>query len=229
MRRLANIVLLSVLAAVSTTTSSADLAVNATPLRDSDFTVIQGGRPYDETGSKIEVVEFFNYICPACNVFEPLFQEWKAKLPKDVHVIYVPADFREDFSFYARVYYAAELLGLVEKTHDAVYKAIHEDHKLPGEGESLDAQRIANFYVPYGTTAQAFVDAMNSFTVNTHMNRGNQFEMQCQLESTPTLVISGKYMVKGKSFGDSLRIASQLIERERNAARGRQVNAAPNK
>lgn len=219
MHRLASFTLLSVLAAASATASGADPVPSAPVLQDSDFTVIEGGRPYDETGGKIEVVEFFNYICPACNAFEPLLQEWKTKLPKDVNVIYVPADFRADFSFYARVYYAAELLGLAEKTHQAVYKAIHEDHKLPGEGGELDPKRIAAFYAPYGTTPQAFTDAMDSFAVNTRMAQGHQFMVQCRIQGTPTLVVGGKYLVKGKTRSDSLRIAGQLIERERNSQR----------
>ncbi|MET0131256.1 MAG: thiol:disulfide interchange protein DsbA/DsbL, partial [Stenotrophomonas chelatiphaga] len=35
---------------------------------------------------------------------------------------------------------------------------------------------------------------------------------------TPSLIINGKYLVKGKSFPDMLRIADHLIARERNAA-----------
>src|SRR3546814_9031641 len=82
----------------------------------------------------IEVAEVFNYVCPACAGFDPVLQEWKKKQPAYVHVVYVPADFRPDFKAYARAYYAAAALGLVEKTHEAVYAAIHEQHTQPGEG-----------------------------------------------------------------------------------------------
>ena len=36
--------------------------------------------------------------------------------------------------------------------------------------------------------------------------------------STPTLIVNGKYKVTGNSFEDMLRIASQLVARERAAA-----------
>ncbi len=186
-------------------------------LRDEDFTVIPDGKPYDPVKGKIEVVEFFNYICPACNAFDPQLQEWKARLPADVNLVYVPADFNPDFITYARVYYAADLLGLAEKTHHAIYQAIHVDHKLPGEGESPDPQKIALFFEQYGVTAQAFMDAMDSFAVNTRMDQGHQFEMQSRIMGTPSLVIDGKYLVKAGSFADRLRITSLLIERERSA------------
>jgi thiol:disulfide interchange protein DsbA len=39
--------------------------------------------------------------------------------------------------------------------------------------------------------------------------------MKVGANSTPTLVVNGKYRVVGNSFEDMLRIASQLIARER--------------
>ena len=188
----------------------------ATTLQDSDYQVIADGKPYSAVAGKIEVVEFFNYICPACNSFDPLLHAWKAKLPVDVHLIYVPADFRADFEVYARAYYAADLLGIAEKAHQAVYQAIHDTHTLPGEGRLPDEKVIAAFYAQHGVTAQAFSDAMNSFAVNIRMSQGHQFEVQSQLASTPSLLVNGRYMVKGKDFEDKLRIASLLIERERS-------------
>lgn len=195
------------------TTPAASPAAPA--LQASDYQVIADGKPYSAAAGGIEVVEFFNYICPACNDFNPLLQAWKAKLPADVHLVYVPADFREDFAVYARAYYAADLLGIAEKTHEAVYQAIHETHTLPGEGRLPDTAVISAFYAQHGVTAAAFLDAMNSFAVNTRMNQGHQYEVQSQLSSTPSLLINGRYMAKGNTFEDKLRIAGQLIERER--------------
>lgn len=191
--------------------------IGSSTLRDEDFTIIPNGKPYDLVKGKIEVVEFFNYICPACNAFDPLLQEWKTRLPADVNFVYLPADFNPDFIVYARAYYASDLLGLSEKTHHAIYQAIHVDHKLPGEGESPEPQKIARFFEQYGVTAQAFMDAMDSFAVNTRMDQGHQFEIQSRIMGTPSLIVDGKYLVKAGSFADRLRIASLLIERERSA------------
>lgn len=204
--------------ATPATTAAIESATTATAaLKDSDFTVIAAGAPYKKVERKIEVVEFFNYICPACNAFDPLLQAWKAKLPADVNLVYVPADFRGDFAVYARAYYAADLLGLVEKTHHAVYEAIHDSHQLPGEGRTPEVEPIANFYSHYGVTAKAFTDAMDSFAVNMRMNQGHQYMVQSQIRSTPSLLVNGRYLVNGSSFEDKLRIAGQLIDRERQA------------
>jgi thiol:disulfide interchange protein DsbA len=186
-------------------------------LQPEDYDVIDGGKPYGAAPGQIEVVEFFNYICPACNAFEPLMQAWKATLPADVRIVYVPADFRPDFEVYARAYYAADLLGIATKTHAAVYEAVHSTHTLPGEGRLPDVEVIAAFYAKHGVTAQGFLDAMSSFAVNTRMSQGRQYEAQSKLASTPSLLVNGRYMAKGKSFEDKLCITSLLIARERAA------------
>ena len=41
--------------------------------------VIQGGQPYAPLNGKIEVVEVFNFICPACARFEPLLSRVEAQ------------------------------------------------------------------------------------------------------------------------------------------------------
>src|SRR5690606_6781806 len=63
-----------------------------------DSELIKGGQPYEPRNGKVEVVEVFNYICPACARFEPAFSAWKAKVPADVRVTYVAADFNEQWS-----------------------------------------------------------------------------------------------------------------------------------
>lgn len=200
------------LAAIAEPVAAAGAAVEGR-----DYLLIAGGKPMQPVSGKIEVVEFFNYVCPACDTFNPTLQQWKAKLPADVRLVYVPADFRPDFVPYARAYYAAESFGLVEKSHEAVYKGIHVDHSLPGEGDAPDYTRIAEFYAQYGIGAELFEGAMRSFAVDTKLRQGRDFMMRSQVSSTPSLVIDGKYLVKGATWDDMLRITDDLIARQRRA------------
>ncbi|NKF20747.1 thiol:disulfide interchange protein DsbA/DsbL [Solimonas marina] len=180
-----------------------------------DYIRIPNGSPFQPENGKVEVAEVFNYVCPACNAFNPTFEKWKATLPSDVNVVYVPADFRQDFKAYAKAYYAADALGLVAKTHDAVYAAIHEQHTLPGEGMVIDPAKVAAFYAKYGADPKQFEDLMSSFSVNAKVLKAHQFMMQSQVRSTPSLVIDGKYLVKGKSWDDIVKNAAALVARER--------------
>ena len=41
-----------------------------------DYVEIQGGQPFDPLDGKIEVVEVFGYVCPACNAFQSSVRAW---------------------------------------------------------------------------------------------------------------------------------------------------------
>ena len=185
------------------------------PVAGRDYIEIPNGRPLERAEGMVVVEEFFNYICPACNAFEPLFVAWQAKQPAYVKVAHVPATFRADFVPYAKAYYAAQALGLVEKTHRAVYEAIHIKRAIPAEGDRPDEEKIAAFYAGFGVSKDEFLSAMRSFGVLTKVNRATEHMQKSRVPATPTLVVNGRYMIRGATWDDSLRIASFLIEKER--------------
>lgn len=182
-----------------------------------DYVTIKGGEPWKPLDGKIEVVEVFGYVCPACAAFDPLVSAWKAKLPADVRFSYVPAPFGPEWNPYAKAFYVAESMGLVERSHSALIKEIHITQTMPGEGDPVDEQKIANFYGKYGANPKEFLSTMNSFSVNAQVSKGRQFMIRSGANSTPTLIVNGKYKVTGNSFEDMLRIASGLIAKERAA------------
>ena len=191
-----------------------------------DFEVVKDPQPWKPLNGKIEIVEVFGYVCPACAAFDPLVSAWKAKLPSDVRFSYVPAPFGPEWNPYAKAFYVSEAMGLVDKTHSALIHEIHVTQTMPGEGDKPDEQKIADFYGKYGANPKEFLSTMNSFSVAGQVNRGRQFMMKVGANSTPTLVVNGKYRVVGNSFEDMLRIASGLVARERNAAAGTAPAAA---
>ncbi|HKI74096.1 MAG TPA: thiol:disulfide interchange protein DsbA/DsbL, partial [Pseudomonadales bacterium] len=208
--------LLAILLAATAITSPASFAESSgrTLVPGIDYTEIENGKPLDPADGKVVVEEFFNYICPACDHFEPLFASWAARLPPWVKVAHVPAAFSAGFHEYAKAYYAADALGLVDKTHEAVYNAIHNTHKLPGEGQKVDDKAIAAFYANYGVSADKFLSTMNSFSVDSQVRRATDHLKACKVMSTPSLVIDGRYLVKGRNYNDMLWIARALIEKE---------------
>lgn len=186
------------------------------PVAGRDYVEIPNGRPLEpnDTGAVV-VEEFFNYACPACNAFEPLFVAWAKSLPADVRLEHVPAAFRPDFVQYARAYYTAKLFGVAEPAHQAVYDGIHRARTLPGEGQRPDETRIAKFYAGYGVDADEFLAAMQSFGIDAKVKRATEHMQRNKIPSTPSLIINGRYLVRGSTYGDMLRIATALIEKER--------------
>ncbi|WP_250461757.1 thiol:disulfide interchange protein DsbA/DsbL [Microbulbifer litoralis] len=204
------------LALLLLTSSVLSLAEAQSPVPEAgkDYIEIQNGRPLAPTDGKIVVEEFFNYICPACNKFEPQFSAWAEKLPTYVRVDHVPVAFRKDFVPYAHAYYAAQFFNLADKTHQAAYDAIHRTHQLPAEGDQPDEQRVAEFYAGYGVDAKKFLDTMQGFSIKSQVRRATEHMQRSKVRSTPSILINGRYLVRGTSFPDKLRIASYLIEKE---------------
>lgn len=184
-----------------------------------DYVEIPGGQPFEPRNGKVEVVEVFGYVCPSCARFAPLISAWKKKLPADVRLTYVPAAFGREWIPYAHAFYAAEAMGLVDRSHDALFQAIHIDQSLPGEGKVPDEKAVARFYGKYGVDPKVFADAMHSFTIDAKLARAKQFLMSSGVEGTPTLIVDGKYRVLGKSYEDMLRITDLLIAQERAAGK----------
>jgi thiol:disulfide interchange protein DsbA len=194
--------------------ASAALAQTSPPVAGRDYAEIPNGKPLDPVDGKIVVEEFFNYVCPACNRFEPRFVAWTNKLPPYVAVAHIPASFRPDFVQYAHAFYAAQAFNLVDKTHEAVYDAVHSKKTLPSEGQKPDEDKIAAFYATYGADKAQFLSAMQSFGVDVKVRRANEYMTRAKVPATPTLVVNGRYLVKGETDEQTLQIASALIEKE---------------
>ena len=200
--------------------AAADQALAANPgglVPGQDFVEIKDAEPWMPLNGKVEVVEVFGYVCPACAAFNPLVTAWKNKLPADVRFSYVPAPFGPEWNPYAKSFYVADAMGIADRAHDALIRAIHVEQSMPGEGDPVNEQAIADFYGKYGANPKEFLSTMNSFSVAGQVNRGRQFMMRTGANSTPTLIVNGKYRVTGDTFEDMLRIAGLLIARERAA------------
>src|SRR5262245_26327317 len=90
-------------------------------------------------GGRVEVIEFFYYGCPVCYETEPHFSRWIASAPDYVAVRRVPALSSQAWEPLARLYYALEALGQLERLHWPVYDNIHfEDVRLGDEKIMID-------------------------------------------------------------------------------------------
>jgi len=188
------------------------------PVAGTDYVVIPGGQPFAPLNGQVEVVEVFGYVCPACARFAPEVSAWKKKQPADVRVTYVPVVFGPVWAPYAKAFYAAQAKGVADRSHDAVFGAIHLQRTLSGEGQPpADPAKIAQWYAQqYGVDAKEFVSLMNGFSTNAQIARGMQFTKNSGVEGTPTIIVNGKYRVTGgQTYADVLRIADHLVAMER--------------
>ena len=195
----------------------AETTVKTNLVEGVDYEVIPNGQPLAPLDGKIEVVEVFAYWCGHCNEFEPLVQAWKAKLPSDVRFTFLPMAGGPNDTL-ARIYFAAETTGMLDKVHDTMFHAIHAERSLP---PSASVDQILEYLGTKGVDTRTLGAAVESFAMNTRLNQALQFSQRSGVTGTPTMVVNGKYRILGKSQDDVLQIANGLIARERAAAAGK--------
>lgn len=157
------------------------------------------------TGAQIEVLEVFSYACSHCAHLEPTMEAWRKNMPKNAKFTALPAIFQESWAVYARAYYAAEQLNIVEKTHGPLFKAIYEQNK-----KFTSVDDMANWYAAYGVTAKQFTDAFTAQGMEAKLKRAMELTPRYEVAGTPTLVIDGKYSFDVTSAGGMEKVPALL-------------------
>lgn len=161
---------------------------------------------------KIEIVEVFSYACPACNMFQATMHSLKAALPANAEIVYLPASFRpdEDWPVFQRAFYTAQALGILDKTHDATFDAVWKDDGSlrisdPSTHQAIKPmptiENVAAFFSKYGVKAEDVVATANSFAINTKMKRADAMLKAYGVDSTPSIIVNGKYRLNVPSAG----------------------------
>lgn len=168
-----------------------------------------------ENPNKIEVREFFWYGCPHCYKMESFLKPWLAKKPNDVEFIRTPGVLNRNWEAHARAFYVVQSLGMVEKTHSALFDAIHNENR------KLDTQKdLAEFYKGYGLDTNTFDKKYKSFDVTTEIRQADALARVYRLMGVPAVVINGKYVTNAKqaqSYERWMQIIDYLIDLERQA------------
>jgi thiol:disulfide interchange protein DsbA len=192
------------------------------------YFLIDPPQPTSHPG-KIEVTEVFSYVCPACNQFHTTVDRIARTLPAGAVMNYVAASFRpdENWPMYQRAFYAAQALGVVEKTHDAMFDATWKSGEMAtyelGAGKLKPhaawptIEDAAKFYAKFGVDPKEFVAVANSFTVNTQMKRADDLIKAYGVDGTPTMIVNGKYRYGPSTAGgytQALELTQWLVAKE---------------
>ncbi|HET7558226.1 MAG TPA: thiol:disulfide interchange protein DsbA/DsbL [Rhodanobacteraceae bacterium] len=136
-----------------------------------------------QANGPVAVVEVFSYACPHCAEFAPFMDKLRADLPRNVQVRYMPAIFSPAWEPYARAFYAARQLGVLDQTHDALFQAMQQNYPL----NSLED--LAAFYARHGVEQQKFLDTANSRQTDAMISADQALERSWGIDATPTLVV----------------------------------------
>jgi thiol:disulfide interchange protein DsbA len=169
---------------------------------------------------KVEVTEVFSYACPACNVFQPTMHKLKQSLPANAVLDYLPAAFNpgEDWPMFQLAYLTAQVLGVDQQTHDAMFDAVWKgngDLSITDPSSRALKSRMptiedaAKFYNQHaGVPVEKFLATAKSFSVDLKVRTAEDLIKAYRVDRTPTIIVNGKYRLHVESAGGE----PQLIE-----------------
>ena len=165
-----------------------------------DYTVLAQPQPVQAAGKKVEVIEFFMYHCPVCNGLEPGFEEWVKKQGDRIQVrrIHMPYTGANDPE--AHLFLTLEALGKLDEMHGKVFDAVHKQHIRLNKDEA-----IIDWVSKNGIDRTSFLNAWNSFGVQTRMRQLGKLIEAYRIDSVPTLVIDGRFVTSPGLAHDSIK------------------------
>ena len=111
------------------------------------------------------------------------------------HFFQTPAAMNPVWEVGARGFYAAQQLDAQEKTHQALFDAVHKD----GNRNIISSQQeLGNWYASKGIDKAKFDSLYNSFAVTTKIERAKAAATRYGLSGVPAVVVHGKYVVSGE-------------------------------
>lgn len=171
-----------------------------------------------ETGDKIEVLELFWYGCPHCYHLEPVIQNWLSSKPENVEFRKLAAVLGPNWTNHAKVFFAAEMLGVLDQVHEPFFDALH-NKKL----SLSDENSIADWMAKHGVDRDEFLKAYKSFIVDMKVRRSLQISRQIDLDGVPTFVVNGKYLTSPSLAGGGaqmFKLIDHLIAMESGSEPG---------
>ena len=164
--------------------------------------------------NKIEVNEVFSYTCSHCYNFESVIHPWSETLAADVDFQRTPAVWQPALEPYARAYFSAKALKVLDRVHIPMFEAIHVQRK-----SVRTEQDIAAIFVAQGVDKAKFSQVYNSFGINSLVNQAKSRVRGYRVQGTPGVIVNGKYRVSTRNaggFNGMLKVAEFLIDKERS-------------
>ena len=160
---------------------------------------------------KVQMLEFFNYGCPACDHFEPHLEQWLKTKPANVTFNRIPVVFEQGWDVYAKAYYVAGALDIESKLTPIIFNAIHQQGLNLASESAMQA-----FFVKNGVNGNEFAGAYNySTAIALQLNQATAMMQSYQVMEIPTVIINGEYKISPSMVGGDdtkmLKIIDYLI------------------
>ena len=167
---------------------------------------------------KVEVAEFFYYLCPHCDTIDPILKGWVDNKPANARFVQIPTMWNNALVLHARMFYSMEVLarnGVIDD-RDVVHKAIFDEIHRRGNRLASEAS-IKRLFARFGVGEADFDRVWKSFEVDQKLRVAQDLARRYSVSSTPTIVVNGKYRTSAGdagSYPNLLELIDELILRE---------------
>jgi thiol:disulfide interchange protein DsbA len=190
--------------------SAASNSATAPYTNGDEYVTLPGPHQRYSNDGKVEVVEVFSYACIHCAEFAPDAEKLRKALPPGVKFKLLPAPFNQAWLPYARAFYAAKQLGVVQQTHLKLFVEKFAQHYPLN---SLDD--LADFYARQGVNRAKFMQIATSPEATTALKADLALIQKWGVDATPTIVVDGKYRSNNvTSYSQLVALTQWLVKRE---------------
>lgn len=190
--------------------SAASNSATAPYTNGDEYVTLPGPHQRYSNDGKVEVVEVFSYACIHCAEFAPDAEKLRKALPPGVKFKLLPAPFNQAWLPYARAFYAAKQLGVVQQTHLKLFVEKFAQHYPLN---SLDD--LADFYARQGVNRAKFMQIATSPEATTALKADLALIQKWGVDATPTIVVDGKYRSNNiTSYSQLVTLTQWLVKRE---------------
>ncbi len=177
--------------------ASTAFATPSDPKNGAEYTTLSPAQPTQAVGKKIEVIEFFAYHCPACYMMETHVAEWAKKHKDDVTFRRIAFPFKGPADPEAHLWVTLDAMGKSDELHSKVFNANHVE-RLHLNTDELILDWVSK---KSGLDNAKFLGYWNSFGVLTKLKRLPQMTANYKIDSTPSFVVDGRYLLSPSTVG----------------------------
>ena len=169
-------------------------------------------RIFGDTASKVTLIEYGDFQCPACAQYEPIVQKVRNDFTGKIAFVYrhFPLSQHKNAKITAYASEAAGKQGKFWEMHDMIYAGQNAWANL-----STDKTRgvLVKYAGTIGLDLKLFADQMDSGEVKNKVDADYQSGLKAGVNATPTFILNGK-RIQPRSYDEF----KQLIEQELSAA-----------
>ena len=180
-----------------------------------DYKTLIPTQPTSSSPDKIEVAEVFMFSCPHCYNFEPHLLQWLKSKASYIEFVRIPANFNALAREHSRAYYAAVQLGIADQIITPFFREFHIKRNPLNTPD-----RLAAFFSRFDVSEEDFLEAFNSFEVDSKVRQADKLTRRYQITGVPAVVINGKYVSGADKVGgyeNLIALMNDLAAQENDA------------